>query len=416
MSSFLGGRVRSIVLVLALMAGLTLPTALPAQAAELTFATITGHGYGHGCGMGQYGAYGYAVNYHWTYQRILARYYGGTHPRRPAAAKGTNRINVRLTALNNKDVRITAKSSWFKVGNKYRFEAGQYAVLRYAANGTITVYRTPNCTSSSMTKIGTVTTGVARSAVAAAGNDVKKMLAVCQGATRKVYRGYLTFLSTDGTLAGRRLINTVALDDYLRGVMPRESPASWADAGKGWGMQTIRAQTIAARGSALTDTVHSENHSKTCDTTFCQVYGGAGTNDTRIEDNRTDNARATTTGLVLLNGSGQLVNSEFSASTGGYTAGGAFPAVIDVGDGVAAGNPYHNWTVRGVSLKPLLARYGSAIGGHILSMKVTLRDAHGRVIWVRLYGPGGQHTDPIAAETFRSLLGLNSTWFSLPTA
>ncbi|WP_051267141.1 SpoIID/LytB domain-containing protein [Nakamurella lactea] len=389
------------------------PATATAAAAAMTSATITGHGYGHGRGMGQYGAYGYAVNYHWTYQRILSRYYGGTHLARPAAAKGSNRINVRLTAFNGKNVRVTSKSSWFKVGNKYRFEAGQYAVLKYLSDGKIQVYRGSSCTSGA-TLVGTVTTGVVRSA-AAPGNDVRKMLAVCNGATRKVYRGYLTLLSKDGTWGGRRLVNTVGVDDYLRGVVPRESPASWADAGKGWGMQAIRAQTIAARGYALTDTVHSENHSQTCDTTACQVYGGAGTNDTRIEDSRTDNAVATTTGLVLLNSAGKMVASEFSASTGGFTAGGTFPAVSDQGDAAASNNPYHNWTSK-VSTASLQSRYGSVIGT-LTSMKVTLRDGHGagggRAVWVRLYGTKG-HTDPISGESFRSQLGLKSTWFFLP--
>ena len=39
--------------------------------------TFTGHGWGHGIGMGQYGAQGYALN-GWTHDRILAHYYSGT--------------------------------------------------------------------------------------------------------------------------------------------------------------------------------------------------------------------------------------------------------------------------------------------------------------------------------------------------
>src|SRR5207248_6188937 len=38
---------------------------------------ISGHGWGHGVGMSQYGAYGYA-QHGWTYQRILTHYYTGT--------------------------------------------------------------------------------------------------------------------------------------------------------------------------------------------------------------------------------------------------------------------------------------------------------------------------------------------------
>src|SRR6478736_7023537 len=37
---------------------------------------ITGHGWGHGLGMSQYGAYGYA-QHGWTYDRIIKHYYTG---------------------------------------------------------------------------------------------------------------------------------------------------------------------------------------------------------------------------------------------------------------------------------------------------------------------------------------------------
>ena len=38
---------------------------------------VSGHGWGHGIGMGQYGAYGYA-QHGWDYKRILGHYYPGT--------------------------------------------------------------------------------------------------------------------------------------------------------------------------------------------------------------------------------------------------------------------------------------------------------------------------------------------------
>ena len=39
--------------------------------------TVKGHGYGHGVGLSQYGAYGYAAE-GVGYQKILAHYYSGT--------------------------------------------------------------------------------------------------------------------------------------------------------------------------------------------------------------------------------------------------------------------------------------------------------------------------------------------------
>src|SRR5690242_19709640 len=47
----------------------------PAVQAKPTFF-ITGRGWGHGLGMSQYGAYGYA-QHGWTYDRIIKHYYTG---------------------------------------------------------------------------------------------------------------------------------------------------------------------------------------------------------------------------------------------------------------------------------------------------------------------------------------------------
>src|SRR3954467_1715806 len=57
-------------------ATLLLASAAPAEAAKTTF-TIRGAGFGHGVGMSQYGAMGYA-QHGWTAASILAHYYSGT--------------------------------------------------------------------------------------------------------------------------------------------------------------------------------------------------------------------------------------------------------------------------------------------------------------------------------------------------
>ena len=55
---------------------------------------VHGTGYGHGRGMSQYGAYGWAVDYGWTWEEILDFYYGGT----VLADVENSDIRVRLTA------------------------------------------------------------------------------------------------------------------------------------------------------------------------------------------------------------------------------------------------------------------------------------------------------------------------------
>src|SRR4029079_2073128 len=53
-----------------------LAAASPAPQARTVY-TLTGHGWGHGIGLSQYGALGYA-QHGWAYDTILAHYYTGT--------------------------------------------------------------------------------------------------------------------------------------------------------------------------------------------------------------------------------------------------------------------------------------------------------------------------------------------------
>src|SRR5450759_1991744 len=104
----LGGRI-ALVAAAALVV-VALPPTTTAQAAEPVASqlasqvgqpiTFAGHGWGHGRGMGQYGALGYAVDYGWGYAAILAHYYGGTTLKGDA---GNPTISVELTRLIGTD-------------------------------------------------------------------------------------------------------------------------------------------------------------------------------------------------------------------------------------------------------------------------------------------------------------------------
>ena len=48
-----------------------------ARAQPLPVVFVTGHGWGHGVGLAQYGAYGYALH-GWSWDKIVAHYYPGT--------------------------------------------------------------------------------------------------------------------------------------------------------------------------------------------------------------------------------------------------------------------------------------------------------------------------------------------------
>jgi SpoIID/LytB domain protein len=55
----------------------TAATTTTVESEASTVLAFTGHGWGHGLGMSQWGAYGYAMH-GWTFNRILAHYYTGT--------------------------------------------------------------------------------------------------------------------------------------------------------------------------------------------------------------------------------------------------------------------------------------------------------------------------------------------------
>ena len=56
----------------------TLGAAVAAGSARAaSVLVVSGRGWGHGVGMSQWGAYGYALH-GWDYRRILAHYYPGT--------------------------------------------------------------------------------------------------------------------------------------------------------------------------------------------------------------------------------------------------------------------------------------------------------------------------------------------------
>lgn len=120
------------------------------------------------------------------------------------------------------------------------------------------------------------------------------------------YRGELV-VRTHGD--GLLVVNRVGMDDYLRGVVPREiGTEAPADAA------AVEAQAVTARSYAVTHLADSARPYDMVATVGDQVYGGA-----RAETAVGDAAVARTTGLVLLYG-GQVVNAPYHSTCGGSTA------------------------------------------------------------------------------------------------
>mgnify|MGYP001115432043 CR=1 FL=1 len=102
--------------------GLSGPAATPATTPAAPSFFVSGHGWGHGVGMAQYGAYGYALH-GWTYDQIVAHYYPGTD----LGDAPVKRVRVLLAGAAKK-VTISSRSP-FSVrdgsGKTHRLPAGK---------------------------------------------------------------------------------------------------------------------------------------------------------------------------------------------------------------------------------------------------------------------------------------------------
>jgi lysophospholipase L1-like esterase/peptidoglycan hydrolase-like protein with peptidoglycan-binding domain len=248
--------------------------------------------------------------------------------------------------------------------------------------------------------------------------DADEVLGVCQpSGSVKHYRGAVVAAYASGSTTPHRTVNDVPVEQYLRGVVPRESPASWADAAGGKGINALRAQSVAARSYGLAQGRYA--YAKSCDTDSCQVYGGAASRPfatgaaTVIEDARSDAAIEDTAYAIRVRASAPStpVSTEFSSSNGDRTAGGAFPAVDDPGDAIDA-NPWR-WT-RVLDVSALASRYGlSTITDVKLEPDPNLTSKGFGGMWanrLRLYN--GSKTVVVGHDDLRSTYGLPSINFS----
>jgi len=242
----------------------------------------------------------------------------------------------------------------------------------------------------------------------AAGLD--QTLQLCEGATSATwYRGEIRAARYG---ARQRTVNWVAIEQYLRSVVPSEMPSEWAEMGDGAGQAALEVQAVAARSYALAEVRY--DYAKTCDTIRCQVYSGRrtrrGGNEWDHEAGATDDAVAATAGMVRLM-DGIVSRTEFSASTGGHTVTADFDGVVDAGDDVSI-NPVHRWTDEVDA-----ARVAETFGlGPLYEIQVVRRDGFGddggRAVEVELRARDGNRF-VVSGDRFRREFGLRSNWFGV---
>jgi SpoIID/LytB domain protein len=357
--------------------------------------------------MGQWGAYGYASMYGWSYQQILEHYYGGT-TLGPLPSPETD-ITVRISELDGHNTIASSDDG----GQVVATWAGGTPLAAPAfevtsSGGTQSVYSGQSCagpwqpvaTTSAIVTIASA--GPGTSPPQAAGLASSELQACLPGLGTRVYQGDLV-AQTNGQTQ-----NVLPLEDYVDGVVPAESPPTWGNTG---GEAALEAQAVAARSYALAFVASS---GVICDTTACQMYTG-------LPDQyglTADNAVSATAGQVLYcdagsncGPAGSVALAEYSASTGGYTAGGTYPAVPDLGDSVAA-NPVHSWTVE-VPVSDIESTLSSI--GTLEQVEVTERNGlgqfGGRAEDMEVVGDEGSVS--LSGDQFAADFGLRSDWFEI---
>jgi len=346
--------------VIALLA--TLALALCAGTARAaTVVVVSGRGWGHGVGMSQWGARGYALH-HWTWERILAHYYPGT------TVSYTANVTVRVLLAASQPGATIACASGMRVGDA----TGRTFHLPPKTYGL---------------GPGLVVRGHPLQQPAAFYCDRAPLL--WDG---RAYHGVLVVWSGGGRLA---VVNSVDLEDYVRGVIADEMPHRWP-------LAALEAQAVAARSYALA-TRHPTRRFDLFADDRSQMYGGMG-----AETTGTLYAATQTEGKILTY-HGWVASTFFFSTSGGRTADvrdvwpklGDIPYLRSVPDPYDGASPVHTWS-RSLSAQLLAARLGVPFAAiHVV------HNGSGRVTSVRIGNIS------FTGQRMMRLLRLRSTWFTV---
>jgi len=347
-------------------------TALAQSAPPVGAATflVTGHGWGHGVGLSQYGAYGYAQK-GVLYDSIVLHYFPGTE----LGAAPISRVRVLLTSgIAKLDIGSTAD---FKVrdgtGVVHTVTAGKYTLtpaLKLAVDGQTAPRALP-------------------------GPLLFQPGAAALGLKHR-YRGSIQIDVAAGKL---RAINMVGLEQYLYGVVPSEMPFTWHP-------EALKAQAVVARSYALA--TRRTGAFDLYPDTRSQVYLGI-----EHEKPSTNAAVNATAGQVVLY-QGAVAKTYFFSTSGGRTAsaedvwGEPVPYLVSVPDPYDSISPHHDWgplVFTGVKLAKVLK-----MKGRVVDLQPEL-NASGRIKTLNVIGT--KSTLAVPGADLRRRLGLRSTWFSV---
>jgi len=355
----------SVLLLVAGSAAHARSSAQPVPQGAATFV-VTGHGWGHGVGLSQWGAYGYAQK-GFDYEKIVLHYFPGTE----LGAAPVSRVRVLLTSgVKTLTVNSTVD---FKVrdgsGVVHTLSAGAYpltAALKLRVDGQPKATALP----------GPLLFQPGSAALA----------------LKHRYRGSIQVDVDAGKL---RAINMVGLEQYLYGVVPSEMPYTWHP-------EALKAQAIAARSYALA--TRRTGAFDLYPDTRSQVYLGI-----EHEKPSTNAAVNATAGQVVLY-DGEVAKTYFFSTSGGRTAsaedvwGEPVPYLVSVPDPYDSISPHHDWgpfVFTGTKLAKMLK-----MKGQVVDLQPELNSS-GRIKVLNVIGTKG--TLAVPGAVLRTKMGLRST-------
>jgi stage II sporulation protein D len=349
------------------LAALAALLVLPAVADGASRFWIRGAGFGHGVGMSQYGAQGYALH-GFEYDAILAHYYSGTKLGRLASSRRAQVLlasggGLRASHVSSADGRRLSSTATYRV----QASGGSVAVYsakgrRVASLGTSGTLRGPG----DWTRLG--------------GN---------------AYRGGMRFDARGG---GVRAVNVLSLDDYVRGVIAGEMPSSWKS--EALKVQAVAARTyaVAAGGSGI---LYPDTRS--------QVYSGL-----RAETASTNAAVAATRGQVVTYAGRPAVTYYFSTSGGrtedledSFLGASPQPWLKSVRDPYDSISPLHRWTLK-MTMATAARRLSGLVRGRFRGIKVLRRGASPRIVSAAVVGSAG--STRVTGPTLRARFGAYDSW------
>ena len=342
--------------------------------------TIRGAGFGHGIGLSQYGAYGYAAHGAKS-QDIVLHYYKGTRLGNMAGR------TIRVLLQQGKGTVWVSGAT--RAGNHKLDSTKSYRLMR---GGLDSVELRTARGKRIATMNGVVTVSSSSGSFVLGGRAIN-------GLSDGRYRGKLEVRA--GTFGGLTAVNALSLDDYIQGVIVGEMPTSWPQ-------PALEAQAIAARSYALTTDAGGAIFDQYPDTRSQMYYGMS------RETSGTNQAVRSTAGQVVMYGSTVASTYYFSTSGGrtenienSWPGSSPVPYLQSVDDPYDNLSPRHRW--RFVWSKSKLdAKLGSFVKGKLKTVKVTRRGVSPRIVDAQVVGTRG--TVNVTGPQLRSRLGLYDTW------